>query len=286
MSFLTDILSISFQYVLDVLILTGGQILLLLGPLIFFAFINNMVSSLSQGFGLEFFGRSIYLYVFAWLGIAIHEISHAIFVVLFGHKIEEIVLFSPKSDGTLGYVIHSYNKKNPFHNIGNFFIGLGPVLIGPVLLYFILIWFLGSDFVNNIDININLESIINYERLWSNLLLMLENYKDILHLDFNNITMPNWKIGIFLFVLFSIGSSISMSNADIKGAWSGFIYFVALLIIFNLSFFWYNDFSSDVIIIAKNYISIIYPMMIISILLNLFFTAIFFVLSFIRGILL
>ena len=49
----------------------------------------------------------------AWLGTPVHEYSHAILAFLFGHKINDVVLFSPDGNtGELGHVAHSYNKKN------------------------------------------------------------------------------------------------------------------------------------------------------------------------------
>ena len=60
-----------------------------------------------------------------------HELGHAIMCIPFGHKIKKICLWNPKApNGVLGYVKHTYNKKNPWHKLGCLFISIGPIIMG------------------------------------------------------------------------------------------------------------------------------------------------------------
>lgn len=77
--------------------------------------------------------RSLY-YGSALVGTPIHELSHVIVAVMFGHKIEKISLINFSHDGRLGYVIHRWNKGSLYQNIGLFFIAMAPLLSAIIIL--------------------------------------------------------------------------------------------------------------------------------------------------------
>jgi hypothetical protein len=77
-----------------------------------------------------------------------------------------------------------------------------------------------------------------------------------------------WKIVVLVYFLFSIGSSITLSLPDIRGALAGFLYFVAVLLIFNLLTLWAGDFTLKALAAASGFFSGFYFLMILSIIIN------------------
>ena len=85
------------------------QIGILFVPGLVLTLVVNYVSTLLQRRALLTIGRGWYLGLFGWLGTIIHELGHALFCIIFRHKITEMKLFDPDPEtGTLGYVQHTY----------------------------------------------------------------------------------------------------------------------------------------------------------------------------------
>ncbi|PWF99851.1 hypothetical protein [Levilactobacillus bambusae] len=65
------------------------------------------------------------------LGIIIHEASHLVVALLFGHHITHVTLLRfPKNedpDLSLGSVNHTWNQNNLYQTVGNLFIGVAPI---------------------------------------------------------------------------------------------------------------------------------------------------------------
>ena len=150
----------------------------------------------------------------AWLGTPVHEYSHAILAVLFRHKINDIVLFSPDANtGELGHVAHSYNKKSIYQSVGNFFIGSAPLIIGPLLLVVLLYVLIPGG-----------------GELFSSLTDGIKNFFVSLF-SVNNLS--SWRFWIFLYVSFCIASHLAPSKADLKGVWRGWLLIVLCLFVAN-----------------------------------------------------
>lgn len=203
--------------------ITFIQIIYLFG--IFFVF--GLLLSRIQAAILKNYSRSVgwrgVLWT-AWLGTPIHEYSHAILAVLFGHKINDVVLFSPDaSTGELGHVIHSYNKKSVYQSVGNFFIGSAPLIIGPLLLVILLYLLVpgGRELFS---------SIPGIQNSFAPIVDGIKNFFISLF-SFNNLS--SWRFWIFLYVSFCIASHLAPSKADLKGVWRGWLLIVLCLFIAN-----------------------------------------------------
>lgn len=85
------------------------------------------------------FGPQSVVYV-GGLGVIIHELSHLLVALLFGHHINSFRLLITnvqESGGALGYVNHSWNKKNYYQFLGNALIGTAPVFGCTIVLLLI-----------------------------------------------------------------------------------------------------------------------------------------------------
>ena len=80
--------------------------------------------------------------------------------------------------------------------------------------------------------------------------------------------LSSWQLYVFLYLVFAMGTSITLSLPDIKGALGGFIVVVVLLLIANLVTVWVGNYLSNVIIRIAGYSAMFYAMVGLIILLN------------------
>jgi hypothetical protein len=220
-------------FIRDLVIATFGQLASLFAGVVVFGLIINFVSqctfkSLEKAFG----SRGIYL--LAWLGTPLHELGHALFCVVFFHKIVEMKLFSPDPvNGTLGYVKHTWNKKNPWQVLGNFFIGIGPIILGSAVLFGVFYLLIpGSSSVWS-DMMVQSKTLDNhavgsYVQVWGNSSLA------IIKLIFTLANLAGWRFWVFLYLAVCISSNIRLSWADFKHTFSGLGCVVLPFLILNL----------------------------------------------------
>lgn len=276
------------DYLINALSALLWQILVLFVPLLLLAFVMNYVSSLNERLGYKTFGNKAYLILFGWLGTSVHELGHALFAVLFGHRITDIKLFSPDPEtGTLGYVNHAYNPRNIYHQVGNFFIGIGPILMGTLMLALLSYLLFGINAFNFEGVVFSVESFQSLESVKELGKSIYEIFTDFVLQIFKGEQALWWKVVIFVYALYAIGSSITLSAPDLKTAYKGFLMIVFILLLFNLVTIWAGDFSTMYIERLNITLSGFYVIMLLAITVNLFFLILFslgwFIISLLRN---
>ncbi len=221
-------------FVKDLLLATLGQMASLFAGLFIFGLLIQFVSQLTFKSLERSFGRKG-VYLVAWLGTPIHELGHAFFCLIFGHRIADISLFRPDPvTGTLGYVYHKWNPKNPWHVLGNFFIGVGPMVLGSAVL-FALFYFLMPDSHRVWDsISVSVGNVAG-DSLWAGYFAVFRDATlSMIKLIFTFANLSLWQFWLFLYLSACIASNIRLSWADFKGTLSGLGCIILPFLLLNL----------------------------------------------------
>ena len=180
------------------------------------------------------------------LGTPIHELSHALMCVVFRHKVHEIKLFQADAqNGVLGYVRHSYNPKNWWQNIGNYFIGIAPILCGSAVILLAGYYLLPNGFDGMID-SLTVFSSIQKDVFSTD---WLTAYWDVfcgMIVAMGSESFTEWQTWVFLIVSLCVALHMNLSGAAIKGALPAIPLLLVLLFGVNCLFgFILSDFYGD-----------------------------------------
>ncbi len=166
-----------------------------------------------------------------YLGIPIHELSHALMCVLFGHTVKKIELFNTKKKAKiLGYVEHTYYRDNPYHQLGNFFIGISPIPAGGgmiLLFLWLLVPSLFHDMVGEIarlDFSFTSDFFLSLAGAAGRIatdILALSNFKD-----------PLWWLCLVL--VFAVVIHMEISASDLSSGARGFVFVAGGFLIADL----------------------------------------------------
>lgn len=232
-------LSAALRYTGAAAAATAAQLALLLGPGLVLAALMHALAGFVERRTNRVLGGAAYL-LFGWLGTAVHEIGHALFCLLFGHRITGIKLFdfAPR-DGARGHVSHTFDPANLWQQAGNFFIGIAPLLFGTLVIVVAARWLLGAAAFAHLAEPLPQSGLLRSGGDWlalarhvaggagAALAALLEPQR-----------LLDWRAWVFLYLTFAIGSSISLSGSDLKGALAGFVTLVLLVLIANLATLW------------------------------------------------
>ncbi|MBE7127036.1 hypothetical protein [Bacillus mycoides] len=208
------------------------QLFSLIGVIIVIGFILGYLESLTRTYWSRAFGRKGFLLT-AWIGVPVHELGHAIMCLVFRHKIVATQFFpTDTSQGALGYVQHQYNQKSIYQRIGNFFIGIGPIISGITALILLMRYFVPASyslFNTNLETTVASTSI-NLDMIQNMFLSTFFLLKSLFTMS-NLLTPSFW---LFLFIAICISAHIALSKPDIKGSIDGVIVMFILLFLFNI----------------------------------------------------
>ncbi|AKB61746.1 hypothetical protein [Methanosarcina mazei] len=167
----------------------------------------------------------------SWIGTPIHESGHLLMCYVFKHRVSEFKLFTlrPK-EGVLGYVNHSWNSKSLYQNIGNFFIGMGPIFSGTAALILGMYFFLPDSFATFSNYLTLDSGQPDYQMLASILALIAQLFESIFSVE--NLALPNFWIYFALAI--GISSHIALSKEDLKGAGRGLVTIFTFILLANV----------------------------------------------------
>ena len=123
-----------------------------------------------------------------------HEASHVIACLLFGHRVHRVKWFDPQAtDGALGSVEHSYDASSAVQRVGTIVIGLAPLLAGAAVLL------LAARLLLGVPVGVPVAPLA-----------------DLTH-------VPVWRWTLFAYVSLSVGGSMHLSASDVRGMWRGVV---------------------------------------------------------------
>lgn len=251
------------------LVVSAEQLLLLFGPILLIAAAMHLLAATIRVRAAELMGEKVHIWLTA-PGTVVHELGHALFCVLFGHKIRDISLFRPRANGVLGYVKHSWNRKNLYQNIGNFFIGTGPIWLGSTLIVLIAFALFGAELWRPLRA---MQMVPTDFVTWRGQLRLGSEFWQALLALFEQIHAArlynDWHFYLGLYLLFCIGSHVTLSSADLQGAGSGLLTLTLLVFVFNLSTLWLGNFALAACLTVAQFGALLTVLLLFALTLNL-----------------
>ncbi len=246
------------------------ELALLLGPALVLAAALHALGDFVTRHTTRHLGGAAYA-LFGWPGTVVHELGHAVFCLLFGHRITGMKLFdfAPR-DGTRGHVAHTFDPTNPWQQIGNFFIGVGPILFGTMAIVAAARWLLGPSAFDPLAAPLPASGAV---RTVGDALVLAWHVAGGALASLGTLLEPSrwsdWRTWLFLYLAFAVGGSISLSGADLKGALAGFGALVLAVLVLNLATLWIGDVPGMTVALLARWLAVGWTAMLFALLVNL-----------------
>ena len=166
-----------------------------------------------------------------FVGTPVHELSHALMCLIFGHRITDMKIYSlKKRSKMLGYVEHAYNKRNIYHLIGNFFIGIAPIVVGGLAVT-VLVRLLTPWMYNDMVREFNDVTGADGSKIFVEL---IKSIVSVFGAVFRLSNFASWRWWICIIFAFAISIHMEISRSDIKGGLKGLGVIAILLTVADL----------------------------------------------------
>ncbi|WP_456275143.1 hypothetical protein [Bacillus sp. AK128] len=219
--------------ILKAMLISFIELFYLFGVIITVGFIIGWIERKIHTYLVRAFGpRGILLT--AWIGTPIHELGHLVQCFIWGHRVKKVKLLQVHApNGVLGYVEHQYNLNSLYHQVGNFFIGIGPIIsgIGSLILgMYVFIPEAFQIFTASLHQNITIDYYSVEYMVWSTLDTVILLMTSMFTLD--HLFHP--LFWIYLVLAMCISSHMALSKQDIKGSARGLLTIFMVLVLIKL----------------------------------------------------
>ncbi|MEH6454711.1 MAG: hypothetical protein V7749_00185 [Cocleimonas sp.] len=166
-------------------------------------YVRNRLAEITNNFAYAVLGI---------VGVPLHETSHLVIALLVNHKIIDFQLFKPSSDGSLGYVLHSY-RPSILSPISNLLIGIAPLFGGTFAFVMVTKW-LQPELFDYFTTHIVLSNLLNGDLsgVFSKITHMLDV---ILFSSTNSYVMALWLFLSYSIIVYSVPSKADLSQSRI-----------------------------------------------------------------------
>lgn len=222
----------------------------MIGLWVFFAVVTVVIMLhhfLTRVFANKIFRCSLsksLFYVSAAVGTPIHEASHALMALLFGHKIHKICWFQLGKDGRLGYVEHNWNRRSLYQSVGCVFIALAP-LVSAFAAITVLYHYMDMPSLPRFELNVDVANV--YTVSMAALTYCFEAGKTLIHH-----AMTSQRAGLSLLAASLICFHCIPSKADFSNALKGAVVVIALITVLWAISLYFNLFHQQWMLAAFN----------------------------------
>ena len=213
---------------MDLYLIYVGQLLALtLGVMV----VCGLVAWMARKIFMYFVGdkATFVLYASSVVGTPVHELGHALMCIPFAHRITDMKLLLPPSrrSRTLGYVEHSYNRKNPWAVFGDLFISFGPIFSGIGVMVLVLTLCFPAQWNAYLESSRTMvENGADVQQIAASSFSLLTSLFDGL----KNADVVRSVVG--LLVILSVSQHITLSLADLKGCFKALLMYAGIVAVF------------------------------------------------------